>query len=67
MFGVYPGMGVDEAWERLTAYGFYANPDGEVENSLITGVGMGNRSIYFEAEDNKIDCITIRPYCRYTG
>ena len=67
VFGVYPGMGVDEAWERLTAYGFYANPDGEVENSLITGVGMGNRSIYFEAEDNKIDCITIRPYCRYTG
>ena len=67
VFGVYPGMSVDNAWERLTAYGFYANPDGEVENSLITGVGMGNRSICFEEEDNKIKNIMVRPYCKYTG
>lgn len=67
VFGVYPGMSVDGAWERLTAYGFYANPDGEMENSLITGVGMGNRSICFEAEDGRINNITVRPYCRYTG
>ena len=60
-------MSVDNAWERLTAYGFYANPDGEVENSLITGVGMGNRSICFEEEDNKIKNIMVRPYCKYTG
>ena len=67
IFGIYPGMHVDKAWERLTAYGFYANPDAETENSLITGVGMGNRSIYFEAEDQIINNITVRPYCKYTG
>lgn len=67
VFGIYPGMSVDTAWERLTAYGFYASPVGEVENCLITGAGMGNRCIYFEAEDNKVTQITIRPYCEFTG
>lgn len=67
IFGIYPGISVDGAWEKLKAYGFYASPYGEVENCLITGEGFGNVSICFEAEDGKVTTITVRPYCAFAG
>ncbi len=67
VFGIYPGISVDGAWEKLKAYGFYASPYGEVENCLITGEGFGNVSIWFSAEDNVVTEITVGPYCAFAG
>lgn len=67
VFGIYPGISVDGAWEKLKAYGFYASPYGEVENCLITGEGFGNMSIWFSAEDGFVTEITVRPYCAFAG
>lgn len=67
IFGIYPGISVDGAWEKLQAYGFYASPYGEVENCLITGEGFGNISIWFSAEDNKVTQITVMPFCAFAG
>lgn len=67
IFGIYPGISVDGAWEKLKAYGFYASSYPEVENCLITGEGFGNVSIWFSAEDNKVTQITVGPYCAFAG
>lgn len=67
IFGIYPGISVDAAWETLKAYGFYAAPYGEVENCLITGEGFGNVSIWFSAEDHVVTEIAVRPYCAFAG
>ena len=67
IFGIYPGISVDDAWKKLSAYGFYASPYGEVENCLITGEGFGNISIWFSAEDNKVTQITVMPFCAFAG
>ena len=67
IFGIYPGISVDGAWEKLKAYGFYASPYGEVENCLITGEGFGTVSIWFSAEDGFVTEITVRPYCAFAG
>lgn len=67
IFGIYPGISVDGAWEKLRAYGFYASPYGEVENCLITGEGFGNVSIWFSAEDNVVTDITVGPFCAFAG
>ena len=67
VFGIYPGISIDDAWKRLSAYGFYASPYGEVENCLITGEGFGNISIWFSAEDNKVTQITVMPFCAFAG
>lgn len=67
IFGIYPGISVDSAWEKLKAYGFYASPYGEVENCLITGEGFGNISICFSAEDHVVTEITVGPYCAFAG
>ncbi len=63
IFGIYPGISVDEAWEKLKAYGFYASPYEEAGNCLITGEGFGNVGIWFSAEDNIVTEITAGPYC----
>lgn len=67
IFGIYPGISVDGAWEKLKAYGFYASSYPEVENCLVTGDGFGNISIWFSAEDNVVTDITVRPYCAFAG
>lgn len=67
IFGIYPGISADGAWEKLKAYGFYASPYGEVENCLITGEGFGNVSIWFSAEEGSVTEITVRPYCAFAG
>lgn len=67
IFGIYPGISVNGAWEKLKAYGFYASPYGEVENCLITGEGFGNVSIWFSAEDGIVTDITVRPFCAFAG
>lgn len=67
IFGIYPGISVDGAWEKLKTYGFYASPYGEVENCLITGEGFGNVSIWFSEEDNIVTEITVGPYCAFAG
>lgn len=67
IFGIYPGISVDGAWEKFRAYGFYASPYGEVENCLITGEGFGNVSIWFSAEDNVVTDITVGPFCAFAG
>lgn len=67
IFGIYPGISVDGAWQKLKAYGFYASPYGEIENCLITGEGFGNVEIWFDAEDGKVTTITVRPFCAYSG
>lgn len=67
IFGIYPGISVDGAWEKLRVYGFYASPYGEVENCLITGEGFGNVSIWFSAEDNVVTDITVGPFCAFAG
>lgn len=67
IFGIYPGISVDDAWKKLSAYGFYASPYGEVENCLITGEGFGNISIWFSVEDNKVTQITVMPFCAFAG
>lgn len=67
IFGIYPGISVDDAWKKLSAYGFYASPYGEVENCLITGEGFGNISIWFSGEDNKVTQITVMPFCAFAG
>ena len=67
IFGIYTGISVDGAWEKLQAYGFYASPYPEVENCLVTGEGFGNISIWFSAEDNVVTDITVGPYCAFSG
>lgn len=67
IFGIYPGISVDGAWEKLQAYGFYADSYPEVENFLVTGDGFGNISVWFSAEDNVVTDITVRPYCAFAG
>lgn len=67
IFGIYPGISVDGAWEKLKTYGFYASPYGEVENCLITGEGFGNISIWLTAEDHVVTEITVGPYCAFAG
>lgn len=67
IFGIYPGISVDGAWEKLQSYGFYASPYGEIENCLITGEGFGNIEIWFDAEDGKVTTITVRPFCAFAG
>lgn len=67
IFGIYPGISVDGAWEKLQAYGFYASPYGEIENCLITGEGFDNVEIWFDAEDGKVTTITVRPFCAFAG
>lgn len=67
IFGIYPGISVDSAWEKLKAYGFYGSPYGEVENCLITGEGFGNISIWFSSEDGRVTDITVGPYCAFAG
>lgn len=67
IFGIYPGISVDGAWEKLKPYGFYASPYGEIENCLITGEGFGNVEIWFHAEDGKVTTITVRPFCAFAG
>ncbi len=67
IFGIYPGISVDGAWEKLKAYGFYASPYPEVENCLITGEGFDNISIWFSSEDGLVTDITVGPYCAFAG
>lgn len=67
IFGIYPGISVDGAWEKLKAYGFYASPYGEIENCLITGEGFGNVEVWFDAEDGKVTTITVCPFCAFAG
>ncbi len=67
IFGIYPGISVDGAWEKLQAYGFYASPYAEAENCLITGEGFGNISIWFSEEDNVVTDIAVGPYCAFAG
>lgn len=67
IFGIYPGISVDDAWEKLQAYGFYACPYREEENCLITGEGIQNIAIWFSAEDNKVTEISVMPFCAYAG
>ncbi len=67
IFGIYPGISVDGAWEKLKAYGFYASPYAEAENSLITGEGFGNISIWLTAQDHVVTEITVGPYCAFAG
>ncbi len=67
IFGIYPGISVDDAWKKLNACGFYASPYGEVENCLITGDGFDNISIWFSEEDNRVTQITVSPFCAFAG
>ncbi len=67
IFGLYPGISADSAWEKLTAYGFYASPYGETDNCLITGDGFGNISIWFSEEEGKVTQISVRPFCAFAG
>ncbi len=67
IFGLYPGIDVDSAWEKLKAYGFYASPYGEVENCLITGEGFGNVSVWFSEEEGEVTQISLHPYCAFAG
>ena len=67
IFGIYPGISVDDAWKKLSAYGFYASPYGAVENCLITGDGFDNISIWFSATDNTVTQITVMPFCAFGG
>lgn len=67
IFGIYPDISAEEAWNKLKAYGFYASPYGEVENCLITGEGFGNVSIWFDEENGKVTTISAGPYCSFAG
>lgn len=67
IFGIYPGMSAEGAWNKLKGYGFYASPYGEVENCLITGEGLGNISVTFLEENGKITTISAGPYCAFAG
>lgn len=67
IFGIYPGISVDAAWEELKAYGFYASSYPEVENCLITGEGFENISIWFSEENGVVTTITVGPYCAFAG
>lgn len=67
IFGIYPGMSVESAWNKLKAYGFYASPYGEVENCLITGEGLGNVSVTFMEENGKVTTISVGPFCAFAG
>lgn len=67
VFGLYPGIRVDSAWEKLEAHGFYASPYGEAENCLITGDGFGNISIWFSEEEGKVTQISVKPFCAFAG
>ena len=67
IFGIYPGMSAEGAWNKLKAYGFYASPYGEVENCLITGEGFGNISVTFMEENGKVTTISVGPFCAFAG
>lgn len=67
IFGIYPGMSAENAWNKLKVYGFYASPYGEVENCLITGEGFGNISVTFMEENGKVTTISAGPFCAFAG
>lgn len=65
IFGIYPGMEESQALEYLKAYGFYQQ--GETETSFVTGDGLDNRSVWYEAEDGKIVSVSTHYYCAFAG
>lgn len=68
IYDLYPGIGEEEAIQKLTAYGFYQY-SGDAENGYlyITGNGFGNVAIFYKAENGKLLEISISPYCAYAG
>lgn len=68
IFDLYPGMPEEEALKTIEAYGFYFL-DGSEEsgNVYITGDGLGNRALWYRAEDGKVTNISVNPYCSYAG
>lgn len=67
VFGIYPGMDENAALESLKSYGFYHYPGAEIENCFITGVGLGNRSLWLTIEDGKVTMVTVHPFCAFAG
>lgn len=68
IFDLYPGMPEEEALKIIESYGFYFL-DGSEEsgNVYITGDGLGNRALWYRAEDGKVTNISVNPYCSYAG
>ena len=68
IFDLYPGMPEEEALRKIESYGFYFL-DGSEESgyAYITGDGLGNRAIWYCAEDGKVTNISVNPYCAYAG
>lgn len=67
VFGIYPGMDENAALESLKSCGFYHYSGAETENCFITGMGLGNRSLWFTAEDGKVTVVTVHPFCAFAG
>ena len=63
IFGIYPGMPVDEAEEHLAVAGFYQID----ENGYITGDNADNVCVWLDSEDGIVKIISIRTYCSYAG
>ena len=68
IFDLYPGMPEEEALKTIEAYGFYFLDGSEESGSVyITGDGLGNRALWYRAEDGKVTNISVNPYCSYAG
>ena len=65
VFGMYPGMDLEQAKGYLEAYGFY--PMENMEEAYITGIGMDNKIVYLSVENGKIVSISTGWFCMFVG
>ncbi len=63
ILGIYPGMDMDEAEERLETAGFYWVYD----EMYVTGDNGGNYAVSIKEEQGEILAIHFWPYCSYAG
>ncbi len=63
ILGIYPGMAIDDAEERLEKAGFYP----AYEETFITGDNVGNYAVSLEDEQGEVVAVHIWPYCSFAG
>lgn len=64
VFGVCPGMTIEEADAALRMYGFY-NP--MEEGWYISGIALGNYTVYMEIENGIVTSVSLGPYSDFAG
>lgn len=69
LFGMAPGMSLDEVEEFLLKYGFYKDEKESSEKYYYyrTGESLGNWEIILEVENGRITDVSLYSYCKYVG